>query len=83
MPKIKRLMIGRFSKTLVMPDKLPMVSKIGYAAVKPVEAINPGRIRSSDVRLVPVALRPSPAKLSNTTSVSIGKLLRINAKAPT
>ena len=62
------------TKNATGPVRSLIVSKIGDAASNPVLAINPGRIRSAGVRLVPVACNPSPEKLSNIIVARNAKL---------
>jgi len=66
-----------------MPDQLARLSSSGRDAENPVEATNPGRIRSAAVSDAPDAFSPSPANDWKMMSARPLKLLSSSAKKPT
>ena len=66
-----------------MPISSPAFSSSGRDAVNPVDATNPGRIRSAAVSDAPLAFKPSPAKDWKMMSARPLKLLSSSAKKPT
>ena len=75
-------MVTKLEKKVVMPISSPAFSISGREAENPVEATNPGRIRSAAVSDAPDAFSPSPVKDWNTMSARPLKLLSSRAKKP-
>jgi hypothetical protein len=65
-----------------MPISSPAFSISGREAENPVEATDPGRIRSAAVSEAPDALSPSPVNDWNTMSERPLKLLSSRPKKP-
>ena len=55
-------MVTKLVKNEVMPISSPAFSSSGRDAVNPVEATNPGRIRSAAVSEAPDAFKPEPGE---------------------
>ena len=64
----------KFSKKLTKPMRSTMASSMGCAASRPTCATRPGWSSSDAENPVPLALRPSPAKLSKTMRASAFQL---------
>src|SRR6516162_534363 len=58
---ISTTIVTKFVKNDVMPISSPAFSNSGWEAVNPVEATNPGRMRSAAVSDAPDAFNPNPA----------------------
>ena len=80
---ISTTMVTKLVKNDVMPISSPAFSSSGRDAVNPVDATNPGRIRSAAVSDAPDAFKPSPANDWKTMSARPLKLLSSSAKKPT
>ena len=80
---ISTTMVTKLVKNDVMPISSPAFSSSGREAVKPVDATNPGRIRSAAVSDAPDAFKPNPAKDWKTMSARPLKLFSSSAKNPT
>ena len=80
---ISTAIVRKFSKKAAGPRSRLTCSRSGLAESNPVEAMNPGRSRSSAVSRPPPAVIPRPAKDLKMMSARLEKLPIIKAKAPT